>query len=95
MIDDSVDDGITMDALFSAPSTPVVSDLKEEMVVYFHLGFKRRIKRSLIFICNIKELCADPSLMSTQMKKNISLPYIFFTWGASSLCMTAMNRIPM
>jgi hypothetical protein len=32
MIDDSVDDGITMDALFSGPSTPVVSDLKEEMV---------------------------------------------------------------
>ena len=32
MIDDSVDDGITMDALFFAPSTHVVSDLKEEMV---------------------------------------------------------------
>jgi hypothetical protein len=32
VIDDSIDDGITMDALFSAPSTPVVSDLKEEMV---------------------------------------------------------------
>jgi len=32
MIDDSDDDGITMDALFSSPSTPVVSDLKEEMV---------------------------------------------------------------
>jgi hypothetical protein len=32
MIDDSTDDGITMDELFSAPSTPVVLDLKEEMV---------------------------------------------------------------
>jgi hypothetical protein len=32
MIDDSIDDGVTMDALFSTPSTPVVSDLKEEMV---------------------------------------------------------------
>jgi hypothetical protein len=32
MIDDSIDDGINMDALFSAPSTPVVSDLKEEVV---------------------------------------------------------------
>jgi hypothetical protein len=32
VIDDSTDDGITMDALFSTPSTSVVSDLKEEMV---------------------------------------------------------------
>jgi hypothetical protein len=32
VIDDSVNDGITMDELFSAPSTPVVLDLKEEMV---------------------------------------------------------------
>jgi hypothetical protein len=32
VIDDSTDDGITMDALFSAPSKPAVSDLKEEMV---------------------------------------------------------------
>jgi hypothetical protein len=32
MIDDSVDDGIAMDALFSAPTMPVVSVLKEEMV---------------------------------------------------------------
>jgi hypothetical protein len=32
MIDDSADDGITMDALFFAPSTLVVLDLKEEMV---------------------------------------------------------------
>ena len=29
MIDDSVDDVIAMDALFSAPSTPVVTYLKE------------------------------------------------------------------
>jgi hypothetical protein len=29
MIDDNVDDDITMDALYSAPSTPVVSYLKE------------------------------------------------------------------
>ena len=29
MIDDSIDDGIAMDALFSTPSTPVVLDLKE------------------------------------------------------------------
>jgi hypothetical protein len=32
VIDDSVDDGIAMDALFSAPSMPIVSVLKEEMV---------------------------------------------------------------
>jgi hypothetical protein len=32
MIDDSIDDGIAMDALFFAPSTPVVSVFKEEMV---------------------------------------------------------------
>jgi hypothetical protein len=32
VIDDSVDDGITMDTLFSTSSTPAVSDLKEEMV---------------------------------------------------------------
>jgi hypothetical protein len=32
MIDDSVDDGVTMDALFYAPSTCIVSNLKEEMV---------------------------------------------------------------
>jgi hypothetical protein len=32
MIDDSVDDGVTMDALFSTPSTPIVSYLKEEVV---------------------------------------------------------------
>jgi hypothetical protein len=29
MIDDSIDDGVTMDALFSAPSTHVASYLKE------------------------------------------------------------------
>ena len=32
VIDDSTDDGITMDALFFSPSTLIVSDLKEEMV---------------------------------------------------------------
>jgi hypothetical protein len=48
MIDDSVDDGIAMNALFSAPSTPVVSNLKEEMVeeknqeiVFFSLQDKK------------------------------------------------------
>jgi hypothetical protein len=33
MIDNSVDDYIAMDVSYSAPYTPVVSDLKEEMVV--------------------------------------------------------------
>jgi hypothetical protein len=33
MIDDSVDDCIAIDALYSSPGTPVVSYLKEEMVV--------------------------------------------------------------
>jgi hypothetical protein len=48
MIDDRADDGITMDALFSTPSAPVVSVLKEEMVeeknqevVFFSLQDKR------------------------------------------------------
>jgi hypothetical protein len=62
-------------------------------MIYFHLGLKRRIKRPLIFLCKIKEFCANPYLMSTQMKKRRYLPYILLTWGVANLCITVMNQI--
>jgi hypothetical protein len=70
MIDDSVDDGITMDALFFSPSTPVVLDLKEEMV-------EERNQNISLFSLQDKRVLRSPTAEEYSEPESIGCQYSY------------------
>jgi hypothetical protein len=74
MIDDRVDDFIAIDALYSAPGTHVVSDLKEETVVEEDSSLFLQEVPHDVFSPRIEEKNLDVSHFPVQNKRVVFSP---------------------